>query len=95
MIITLIYHVVSTHSLDPCLWGGSPIILLLVHQPATPSLQRGLSTNPGVTVWVCMWVQLKRFFKNGIYFLAALAACGCDGDVICVGHDLNRCTWGW
>ena len=37
--------------------GVSPIILLLVHQPAylsiwpaAPSLQRGLSTNPGVTV---------------------------------------------
>ena len=54
--------VVSTHSLDPCLWGGggvgSPIISLLVHQPAylsiwpaAPSLQRGLSTNPGVTMW--------------------------------------------
>ena len=50
----------STHSLDPCLWG-SPIIPLLVHQPAylsiwpaAPSPQRGLSTNPGVTVWcVC------------------------------------------
>ena len=46
--------VVSAHSLDPCL-------VLLVHQPAylsiwsaAPSLQRSLSTNPGVTVWcVC------------------------------------------
>ena len=29
----------STHSLDPCLWGGgSPIIPLLVHQPAYPSI---------------------------------------------------------
>ena len=48
---------VPTHSLDPCLWG-SPIIAHLVHQPAylsiwsaAPSLPRGLSTNPGVTVW--------------------------------------------
>ena len=38
--------------------GRSPIIPLLVHQPAylsiwpaAPSLQRCLSTNPGVTVW--------------------------------------------
>ena len=38
--------------------GGRPIIPLLVHQPAylsilpaAPSLQWGLSTNPGVTVW--------------------------------------------
>ena len=41
--------------------GGSPSIPLLVHLPAyysiwpaTSPLQRGLSTNPGVTVWcVC------------------------------------------
>ena len=53
--------VVSTHSLDPCLWGGGPIIPLLVHQPenlsiwpAAPSVQQSLSTNPWVTVWcVC------------------------------------------
>ena len=52
--------VVSTHSLDPCLWG-SPIIPLVVHQPASPSiwpavqsLRWGLSTNPGMTTWcVC------------------------------------------
>ena len=41
--------------------GGSPIFPLVVHQPASSSiwpavqsLQRGLSTNPGVTMWcVC------------------------------------------
>ena len=45
--------------------GGSPIIPRLVHQPAYPSIwpaapspQRGLSPNPGVT----MWVQLKRSY---------------------------------
>ena len=55
---TYICCVVSAHSLDPFLWGGSPIIPLLDHQsaylsiwPATPSLQRGLSKNPGVPVW--------------------------------------------
>ena len=37
--------------------------------------------------------------KNLLYvrlciFLGCTPACvcGCDGDVICVGHDLNRCT---
>ena len=51
----------STQSFDPCLWGGGPIIPLLVHQPAypsiwpvAPSLQRGLSINPGVTTVVRM-----------------------------------------
>ena len=41
--------------------GGSPIFPLVVHQPVSPSiwpavqsLRRGLSTNPGVTMWcVC------------------------------------------
>ena len=26
---------------------------------------------------------------------SCLCICGCDGDVICVGHDLNRCTGWW
>ena len=41
--------------------GASPIFPLVVHQPASPSiwpavqsLRRGLSTNPGATMWcVC------------------------------------------
>ena len=41
--------------------GGSPMFPLAVHQPASPSiwpavqsLRRGLSTNPGATMWcVC------------------------------------------
>ena len=41
--------------------GGSPMFPLVVHQPASPSiwpavqsLRRGLSTNPGATMWcVC------------------------------------------
>ena len=50
----------STHSHGPC-WWGSPMFPLVVHQPASPSiwpavqsLRRGLSTNPGATMWcVC------------------------------------------
>ena len=39
------------------------------------------------------FVHAKTFCRYGcIYFLAALRAC--DGDVICIGHDLNWCT-GW
>ena len=46
---------------------GSPIFPLVIHQsdspfiwPVVPSLQRGLSTNPGVDNVVRMRVQLKR-----------------------------------
>ena len=37
-----------------------------------------------------MYVWLYIFFG---YTRACL--CGCDGGVICVGHDLNRCTGWW
>ena len=31
-----------------------------------------------------------------MYFLAALViVCRCYGDVICLGHDLKRCSWWW
>ena len=33
--------------------------------------------------YVCMYVWLY-------IFLGCTYVCGCDGDVICVGHDLNR-----
>ena len=41
------------------------------------------------------FVQAKTLCRYGcIYFLAALVlVCGCD--VVCVGHDLNRCTGWW
>ena len=42
--------------------GGSPMFPLVVHQPASPSiwpavqsLRRGLSTNPGATMWCVCW----------------------------------------
>ena len=47
---------------------------------------------------VC-FVQAKTLCRYGcMYFLAALLlVCvdRCDGDVVCVGHDLNWCSWWW
>ena len=52
--------------------GGSPMFTLVVHQPASPSIwpaaqsfRRGLSTNPGVT----MWVQFKRWCVSCVWML--------------------------
>ena len=41
----------STHSLDPCLWGESDHPAYPSIWRAAPPSQRGLSTNPGVTMW--------------------------------------------
>ena len=51
----------------------------------------------GFSMRLFCFVQAKTFCRYGcIYFLAALVlvCCGCDGDVICVGHALNWST-GW
>ena len=42
------------------------------------------------------FVQAKTLCRHGcMYILAALVyVCGCDCDVVCIGHDLNRCTLG-
>ena len=47
--------------------GGSPIFPLVVHQPASPSistevhsLRRGMSTNPGVTMWCVFYSELGK-----------------------------------
>ena len=26
---------------------------------------------------------------------SSACVCRCDGDVICVGHDMNWCSWWW
>ena len=58
--IKVLLLLLSTHSHDYCLWRESdnpafgPPPAYLSIWPAAPSLQRGLSTNPGVKVWcVC------------------------------------------
>ena len=50
----------STNSHAPCMWGESdvpacgPPASFSVYRPAVQSLRRGLSANPGVTMWcVC------------------------------------------
>ena len=102
--------------------GGSPMSPLVVYQPASPSiwpavqsLRRGLSTNPGVTMWCicgCGWrddvcgcyrggivvmdVFWRRLCASMIFWLHSyLCVCGCDCDVVCIDHDLNRCTGWW
>ena len=42
-------------------------------------------------------VQAKALCRYGcMCFLTVLVlVCGCDRDVICVDHDLNRCTGWW
>ena len=51
----------------------------------------------GFSMRLFCFVQEKLLYVGMVYvFLGRTRACvcGCHGDVICLGHDLNRCT-GW
>ena len=30
-----------------------------------------------------------------LLYVFSACVCRCDGDVICVDHDLNQCSWWW
>ena len=52
----------------------------------------------GFSMRLFCFVQAKTFCMYGRYIFLGCTrvwVCGCDGDVICVGHDLNRCTGWW
>ena len=43
-------------------------------------------------------MRLAQKFSVGMVVYISwqhLCLCGCDGDISCVGHDLNRCTRWW
>ena len=91
------YIVVSTHSLDPCLWGesdhpafGPPagISLHLASNSITPAGSVHKSTSNSV---VCMWVQLKRWCVSHVWVLQrGHSGDGCDlASTLCT-YDLRK-----
>ena len=51
-------------------------------------LVRGCFVLSRQKLYVCMVVCIS-------WMHSYLCVCGCDCDVVCVGHDLNRCTGWW
>ena len=50
----------------------------------------------GFSVRLFCFVQAKLYVWLYVFLGCTRACvCRCDGDVICVGHDLNRCSWWW
>ena len=82
-----------------CVAMGSVLLFilryrLLVYSAGSNRVQVVLS---GFSMRLFCFVQAKTLCRYGcMYLLAALVlVCGCDGDVVCVGHDQNRCTGWW
>ena len=82
-----------------CVAMGSA--LLLIVRPRLLVYSTGSGVNrvqvSGFSKRLFCFVQTKTLCTYGcMYFLAALVlVCGCDCDVVCVCHDLNRCTGWW
>ena len=49
----------------------------------------------GFSMRLFCFVQAKTFWLYIFLGCTRACVCGCDGDVISVGHDLNRCTRLW
>ena len=88
----------STHSLDPCC-GGSPIIPLLVHQPAylassfiTPVGSVHKSRGDSVVRIWGLWVQLKRWCVSCAFVLQGSwhSGDGCDLASTLCNYDLMK-----
>ena len=80
---------------------GSALLFLLGARLLVYSVGSGVNrvqvVLSGFSKRLFCFVQAKTLCRYGcMYFLAAFVlVCGCDCDVICVDHDLNRCTGWW
>ena len=77
-----------------CVAMGSALLFILTSRLLVYSAGFGVNrvhvVLSGFSMRLFCFVQVKTVCRYGcMYFLVALVR-GCDGDVICIGHDLNR-----
>ena len=82
-----------------CVAMGSALLCIFRSRYSAGSgLKRVQVVLSGFTMRLFCFVQAKTFCRYGciLFFVCTRdCVCQCDGDVICVGHDLNRCTGWW
>ena len=87
-----------------CVAMGSTVLFMLrsrliLYSAGSGEVNRVQVVLYGFSVRSFCFVQAKTLCRYGcMYFLAALVCvcvCRCDGDVICVDHDLNWCSGWW
>ena len=84
-----------------CVDMGSEVLFILRSRLLLYSVASGMNrvqvVLSGFSMRLLCFVQAKTLCMYGcMYFLAARAwECQCDGDFICVGHDMNRCSGWW
>ena len=72
-----------------CVAMGSALLFIvrsrLLVYSAGSGVNRVQVVLPGFSKRLFCFVQTKTY----------TSVCGCDCDVVCIGHDLNRCTGWW
>ena len=80
-----------------CVANGSAVLLILRYRLLLYSAGSGVNRVPfglfGFSVRLFCFVHAKTVCMYAcISWLHSACVCRCDGDAICVGHDLNRCS---
>ena len=83
-----------------CVAMGSALLCILRSRllvySAGSSVNRVHVVLSGFRMRLFCFVQAKILVSVRLYIcLGCTRACVCDGDVICIGHDLNWCTGWW
>ena len=85
-----------------CVAMGSALLFIvrsrLLVYSAGSSVNRVQVVLSGFSNRLFCFVQAKTLCRYGCMYLLGCTrtcVCGCDCDVVCVGHDLNRCTGWW
>ena len=79
---------------------GSTVLFILMSRLLLYSAGSGVKRVQAVLSGfsVRLYCPSKNFIYAWLYvFLGCTrtCVCRCYGDVVCISHDLNRCTWWW
>ena len=69
---------------------------ILVSRTLYMSCQAGPGIEPGPSTLKASALPIELTWQLYVFLgCTRTCVCGCDCDVICIGHDLNRCTGWW
>ena len=77
-----------------CVAMGSAVLFISRSRLLLYSAGSGVPVLSGFTVGLICFVQVNTLCGYGCIYFSCTGACvyRCDFDVVCIGHDLNRCS---
>ena len=78
-----------------CVAMGSALLCIFRSILLVYSAGSGVNRVLVVLSGFSMRLSFCRYGCIYIFGCTLACVCGCDGDLICVGHDLDWCSWWW